>query len=86
MFAKIFVYVLAISLFSSLFFVAETTPVLGTLRDMKNLRKKLMILLFFYWCSYLDHNDPSKPSHRLTNGPEPSKTIESDGGNIKKTS
>ena len=27
----------------------------------------------------LDHSDPSKPSHRLTNGPEPSKTIESDG-------
>ena len=32
----------------------------------------------------VDHNDPSKPSHRLTNGPEPSKTIESDGSNIKK--
>ena len=31
----------------------------------------------------LDHNDPSKPSHRLTNGPEPSITIESDGSNIK---
>ena len=31
----------------------------------------------------LDHNDPSKPSHRLTNGPEPSKTIESDGSKIK---
>ena len=31
----------------------------------------------------LDHNDPSKPSHRLTNGREPSKTIESDGSNIK---
>ena len=31
----------------------------------------------------LDHNDPSKPSHRLTNGPEPSKTIESNGSNIK---
>ena len=36
--------------------------------------------------SGLDHNDPSKPSHRLTNGPEPSKTIESDGSNIKKPS
>ena len=35
---------------------------------------------------YLDHNDPSKPSHRLTNGPEPSKTIESDGSNIEKPS
>ena len=23
----------------------------------------------------LDHNDPSKPSHRLTNGPEPSKPL-----------
>jgi hypothetical protein len=34
----------------------------------------------------VDHNDPSKPSHRLTNGPEPSKTIESDGSNIKKPS
>ena len=34
----------------------------------------------------LDHNDPSKPSHRLTNGPEPTKTIESDGSNIKKPS
>ena len=34
----------------------------------------------------IDHNDPSKPSHRLTNGPEPSKTIESDGSNIKKPS
>ena len=32
----------------------------------------------------LDHNDPSKPSHRLTNGREPSKTIESDGSKIKK--
>ena len=36
--------------------------------------------------SDIDHNDPSKPSHRLTNGPEPSKTIESDGSNIKKPS
>ena len=36
--------------------------------------------------SSIDHNDPSKPSHRLTNGPEPSKTIESDGSNIKKPS
>ena len=36
--------------------------------------------------SQVDHNDPSKPSHRLTNGPEPLKTIESDGGNIKKPS
>ena len=34
----------------------------------------------------LDHNDPSKPLHRLTNGPEPSKSIESDGSNIKKPS
>ena len=34
----------------------------------------------------IDHNDPSKPSHRLTNGPEPSKTIESNGSNIKKPS
>ena len=34
----------------------------------------------------LDHNDPSKPSHHLTNDPEPSKTIESDGSNIKKPS
>ena len=34
----------------------------------------------------LDHNNPSKPSHRMTNGPEPSKTIESDGSNIKKPS
>ena len=33
--------------------------------------------------SRLDHNDPSKPSHRLTNGPEPSKTIESNGSKIK---
>ena len=32
----------------------------------------------------LDHNDPSKPSHRLTNGLEPLKNIESDGSNIKK--
>ena len=32
---------------------------------------------------YLDHNDPSKPSHHLTNGTEPSKTIESDGNKIK---
>ena len=31
----------------------------------------------------LDQNDPSKPSHRLTNGPEPSKTIENDGRKIK---
>ena len=36
--------------------------------------------------SVLDHNDPSKPSHRSTNGPEPSKTIESDGRKIKKPS
>ena len=34
----------------------------------------------------IDHNDPSKPLHRLTNGPEPLKTIESDGSNIKKPS
>ena len=34
-------------------------------------------------CAKLDHNDPSKPSHRLTNGTEPSKTIESDGNKIK---
>ena len=34
----------------------------------------------------VDHNDPSKPSHRWTNGPELSKTIESDGSNIKKPS
>ena len=27
------------------------------------------------WHTVIDHNDPSKPSHRLTNGPEPSKTI-----------
>ena len=39
----------------------------------------------FIWC-LLDHNDPSKPSYRLTNGPEPSKTIESNGSNIKKPS
>ena len=31
----------------------------------------------------LDHNNPSKPSHRLTNGPEPMKTIESYGSKIK---
>ena len=36
--------------------------------------------------SWLDHNNPSKPSHRLTNDPEPLKTIESDGSNIKKPS
>ena len=39
-----------------------------------------------YASPVVDHNDPSKPSHRLTNGPEPSKTIESDGSNIKKPS
>ena len=33
--------------------------------------------------SHLDHDDPSKPSHRSTNGPEPSKTIESDGRKMK---
>ena len=32
----------------------------------------------------LDHDDPSKPSHRLTNGPVPSKTIESNGRKLKK--
>ena len=37
----------------------------------------------FHLTSGIDHNDPSKPSHRLTNGLEPSKTIESDGSNIK---
>ena len=31
----------------------------------------------------LDHSNPSKPSHRLTNGPKPSKTIESDGSKTK---
>ena len=31
----------------------------------------------------IDHNDPSKPSHCLINGTEPSKTIESDGNKIK---
>ena len=34
----------------------------------------------------LDHNDPSKPSHRLTNGPEPSKTIDAIGWALKKHS
>ena len=31
----------------------------------------------------LDHDDPSKPSHRSINGAEPSKTIESDGRKMK---
>ena len=31
----------------------------------------------------LDHDDQSKPSNCLTNGPEPSKTIERDGRKIK---
>ena len=31
----------------------------------------------------IDHSDPSKPSHRLTNGPKPLKTIESDGSKTK---
>ena len=31
----------------------------------------------------LDHDDPSKPSHRLTNGPKPSKTIENNGRKLK---
>ena len=31
----------------------------------------------------LGHDDPSKPSHRLTNGPKPSKTIEIDGSKTK---
>ena len=39
-----------------------------------------------FWQPGIDHNDPSKPSHRLTNGLKPSKTIESDGSNIKKPS
>ena len=39
----------------------------------------------WYYC-HVDHNDASKPSHRLTNCQEPSKTIESDGSNIKKPS
>ena len=43
-------------------------------------------LLSCYFIILLDHNDPLKPSHRLTNGPESSKTIESDGSNIKKPS
>ena len=43
----------------------------------------MLILKMFNSVYVLDHNDPSKPSHRLTNGPEPSKTIESDGSNIK---
>ena len=33
--------------------------------------------------SPLDHSNPSNPSHRLTNGPKPSKTIESDGSRTK---
>ena len=33
--------------------------------------------------SVLDHNNPSKPWHRLTNGPKPSITIESDSSKIK---
>ena len=47
---------------------------------------KIILFWFLFFNSGLDHNDPSKPSHRLTNGPEPSKTIESDGSNIKKPS
>ena len=46
----------------------------------------LMLQLGAWQYGILDHNDPSKPSHRLTNGPEPWKTIESDGSNIKKPS
>ena len=31
----------------------------------------------------VDHNDPLRPSHRLTDGPKPSKTIESNGSKTK---
>ena len=33
----------------------------------------------------LDHNDPSKPSHRLTNGPEPLKVMVATSKNHRKT-
>ena len=52
----------------------------------KTLLPEGKVTSFFPLQLTLDHNDPSKPSHRLTNGPEPSKTIESDGSNIKKPS
>ena len=44
----------------------------------------MTIVIYDDVLAWLDHNDPSQPSHRLTNGPEPLKTIESDGNNIKK--
>ena len=46
-----------------------------------NFPTQIRIWFFF---KYIDHDDPSKPLHRLTNGPEPSKTIASDGRKIKK--
>ena len=40
--------------------------------------------LNWFFCLYtIDHDDPSKPSHRLINGPKPLKTIESDGSKTK---
>ena len=47
----------------------------------KKERKKVDKGLFIYYV--IDHSDASKPSHRLTNGPKPSKTIESDGSRTK---
>ena len=44
------------------------------------------VIIIDHSLATVDHNDPSKPSHLLTNGLEPSKTIESDGSNIKKPS
>ena len=49
-------------------------------------KSHIAVLLFMSWTAWvclIDHDDPSKPLYRLTNGPKPSKTIESDGRKIK---
>ena len=44
-------------------------------QQFSNTHKLLLLQASGFEASQLDHNDPSKPSHCLTNGPEPSKPL-----------
>ena len=72
-------------------YLDQDEPLLKNVGDMLEANGLCLVIDYaswwpWQWRWWLDHNDTSKPSHRLTNGPEPLKTIESDGSNIKKPS
>ena len=74
-------YLLLSCFFNNLLVHPENVKILLSSQNLHNTHQCILSS-----ATWVDHNDPSKPSHRLTNGPEPSKTIESDGSNIKKPS